>query len=152
LAVCFLLAADSPQDKQDKKDPDKSIKEDVAGLPYSEGTVSSLSFVRTRPGLTNDYLKNLAANWRKVCEEAKKEGLILSYKVYLGTAANKDDWDVMLQLEYKNMAAMDGMDEKFEAIYAKIMGPQDKQREGSLKRNDLREILGEKIVREVILK
>jgi len=121
-------------------------------LPYKEGTVWEISFIRTKPGMQNDYLENLAAIWRNSAEEAKKQGLILSYKTFLGYAANKDDWNIMGMLEYKNMAVLDGAAEKWEAIYAKVIGSQEQQKVGITKRSEMREILGDKIVREIILK
>ena len=75
------------------------------GLPYTEGSVWSVGFVKTKPGMGKEYLKNLAANWRAMNEAAKKEGLVISYKVLQGAAANPEDWDIMLLIEYKNMAA-----------------------------------------------
>jgi hypothetical protein len=123
-----------------------------ARLPYSQGSVYALTFIRSHAGLTNDYLKNLRAVYRKVMEDAKSECLILSYKVFLAPAANRADWDVMTMIEYKNMAALDGLDEKWEAIYAKSIGTTQEQRAGSQERGKIRDILGEKIVREIILK
>jgi len=122
------------------------------GLPYTEGSVWSIGFVKTVPGMTNDYYRNLADNWLKMNEAAKKEGLVLSYKVLYGPAANTEDWDIMLMIEYKNMAAMDGMAEKMEALSGKLLGSQDTRRVGAVKRNEIREILGGKLVREIILK
>ena len=122
------------------------------GLPYTEGSVWSIGFVKTVPGMTNDYYRNLADNWMKMNEAAKKEGLVLSYKVLYGPAANTEDWDIMLMIEYKNMAAMDGMAEKMEALSGKLLGSQDTRRTGAVKRNEIREILGGKLVREIILK
>jgi hypothetical protein len=123
-----------------------------ARMPYTEGGVYALTFIRTRPGLTRDYLKNLAAVYRKVMDDAKGQGLILSYKVFLAPAANRADWDVMTMIEYKNMAALDGLEEKWESIYSKVIGNQQEQRAGSQQRGKVRDILGEKIVREIILK
>ena len=97
-------------------------------------------------------MKNLAENWKRLNEEAMKQGLILSYKILSSPAANQEDWDVMLMIEYKNMAAFDGMDEKMDALSAKLFGSEDQRKTGSLKRNDIREILGGKLVREIILK
>jgi hypothetical protein len=122
------------------------------GLPYTEGSVWSVGFVKTKPGMTNDYYKNLAENWQKTNEAAKKEGLVLSYKILSGPAANSEDWDVMLLVEYKNMAALDGMAEKMEALSAKMMGSQDQRKVGAIKRNEMRDYLGAKLVREIILK
>ena len=121
-------------------------------LPYNEGAVWVITFVRTEPGMKNDYLRNLAEVWRIGSEEAKKQGLILSYKILSGFAANQEDWDLMLMIEYKNMAALDGFDEKDEAINVKVIGSQEQQKVGITKRSEMREILGDKIVREIILK
>ena len=122
------------------------------GLPYKEGSVWSVGFVKTKPGMTNDYYRNLADNWQKVNEAAKKEGLVLSYKILYGAAANTEDWDIMLLVEYKNMAAMDGMAEKMETLSAKMMGPEDQRKAGAMKRNEIRDYRGAKLVREIILK
>ena len=121
-------------------------------LPYKEGAVWDVTFVRTKPGMTNDYLTNLASVWRKELEEAKKQGLVLSYKILSGWAAHKDDWDLMLITEYKNMAALDGSAEKFEAIAAKVVGSQQTQKGGYVKRSEMRDIIGYKLLREIILK
>ena len=121
-------------------------------LPYKEGTVWELTFVRTKPGMENDYLRNLAAVWRNENEEAKKQGLILSYKILSGLAATEDDWDLLLMIEYKNMAALDGIGEKYNAIDVKIAGSPEQQKAGVNKRGEMRVILGDKLVREITLK
>jgi hypothetical protein len=121
-------------------------------LPYKEGTVWQISFVKTKEGLELDYLRNLQTGWKRLMEEAKKEGLVLSYRVFSSDAANKEDWDLMLMVESKNMAALDGIDTKFRAIATKIIGPEEDQKKGAISRNDIREILGTKLVRELVLK
>lgn len=120
--------------------------------PYTEGTAWNITFVKTIEGLGEDYLKNLSANWKRMMDEAKKEGLILSYRVFSASAANPQDWDLMLMVETKDMASLDGMDTKFDAIAEKLIGSQEKQREGAIKRNEIRQILGSKMARELILK
>jgi hypothetical protein len=102
--------------------------------------------------MTNDYYKNLAANWRMMNDAAKKDGLVLSYKILYSPAANTEDWDIMLLIEYKNMAAMDGLAEKMEALGAKMMGSEDVRKAGAVKRNEIRDILGGKMAREILLK
>jgi hypothetical protein len=102
--------------------------------------------------MTNEYLRHFANNLRGEYEEGKKQGLILSYKLLLGNAANKEDWNLLLMVEYKNMAALDGIEEKWEAIDAKIIGSQDQRKAGYTTRSEMRETFGTKIVREIILK
>ena len=121
-------------------------------LPYDEGTVWSIIFIRTKPGMSNEYFRHFATNLRGEYEEAKRQGLILSYKMLFGDATNKDDWNLLLMTEYKNMAAFDGVEEKWETISAKLTGSQEQQKAGYTKRSEMRETLGTKIVREIILK
>jgi hypothetical protein len=85
-------------------------------------------------------------------EEAKAQGLILSYKILSGTSSNPDDWDIMLMEEYKNLAAMEGNDEKWEAISAKVVGNDDAQGKLRDARVNMRSIYGVKVFREVVYK
>jgi hypothetical protein len=120
-------------------------------LPYTEGSVWDITFVRTKPGMDLDYLKSLAAEWQKQNVELKKQGVILSYKILSGSPANQEDWDLMLMVEYKNMAALDGIVQKYMNVVSK-MRTEDQQRTGYIKRSEMRDILGDKVVRELILK
>lgn len=85
-------------------------------------------------------------------DEAKTQGLILSYKILSGISANPDDWDILLMVEYKNLAAMEGNEEKWDAIQAKVVGNEDAQ--GKLRDNrvKMRMIYGGKLLREVVYK
>jgi hypothetical protein len=102
--------------------------------------------------MEDDYLNNLRANWKRTGDEAKRQGLVLSYKVISTPAANRDDWDLLLMVEFKNMAALDGLRQKYEPIMAKIIGPQTERRTRAVQRNEIREIVGGKLGRELILR
>jgi hypothetical protein len=108
--------------------------------------------VRTTAGFADDYLKSLATTWKKVNDEGKKEGVILSYKILSGSAVGPDDWDLLLMVELKNWAALDGINDKFEAIQKKLIGGEDAQRQLATKRLEIRRILGSKTTQELILK
>lgn len=123
-----------------------------SNAPYTEGTISELTFVRSKAGMTDDYLKNLAKNYRAVMDEAKKQNAIVDYKIFVGDAANSDDFDIMLMVEYKNMAALDGLREKMNPIGLKIGGGEDQARQASVKRAEIRDILGTKTMRQITLK
>jgi hypothetical protein len=120
--------------------------------PYTEGPVWELTMVRTKAGMDDDYLKNLAGAYKSTSEEAKKQGIIMDYKILLGDAANKDDYNILLLVEYKNMAAFDGLRQKTDPIAQKLIGGEEQLRQGSVKRGELREILGAKTMREITLK
>lgn len=108
--------------------------------------------VKTKSGMTDDYLKNLAQAYKATSDEAKKQGIIMDYKMFLGDASNRDDFDLLLLVQYKNMAALDGLREKSDPIATKLIGGEDQIRQGAVKRMDVREILGTKTMREITLK
>jgi hypothetical protein len=129
-----------------------SLRAAAEPLPYTEGSVWNVTFIRVKPGMGDDYLRQLAATWKKVFEEAKKQKLVLSYKVLSSESANPHDFELMLMVEYRNMAALDGLEEKMKPILEKAMGSEDAQRQTMVKRMDVREIFGEKLFRELMLK
>jgi hypothetical protein len=120
--------------------------------PYTEGTVWQITMIRTKPGMTDDYLRGLAKSLKASLEEGKKQGFIVSYKVLLGDASTPSDYNVMTMVEFKNMAALDGLRDKTDPIARKMIGSEDQQREAAMKRVELREILGGKLMREITLK
>lgn len=136
--LAALLLAAPPSFAQDK--------------PYKEGTVWSISFIKVKPGMFDQYLRDVGPLRKKIMDEAQKQGLVLSYKVFSGNSANRDDWDIMFMEEYKNWAAFDGLSDKFEAIEAKLVGNEDKRTQLMVKRTEVREIVGDKVVQELILK
>jgi hypothetical protein len=120
--------------------------------PYTEGPVWDVTMVKTKAGMTDDYLRNLAGAYKKTSDEMKKEGIIMDYKIFLGDAASPHDFNLLLMVEYKDMAALDNIRAKIDPIEQKIIGSQAKMHEGSVKRAEIREILGTKLMREITLK
>jgi hypothetical protein len=120
--------------------------------PYTEGPVWGITMVKTKPGMTDDYLKVLAKIYKATNDEMKKQGLIMDYKILLGTDSNPQDFDILLMVEFKNMAAFDNQREKTDPIADKILGSEEMQRQGAIKRMEIREIMGNKLMREVTLK
>jgi hypothetical protein len=122
------------------------------GRPYSEGSVWDITMVRTTEGMTDDYLRSLGTTWRRTLDEAKKQGLVLSYKVITTGTSGPNDWDLLLMVEYKNWAAFDGLAEKMEPIERNVVGNDDQMRQLMTKRLEVRHILGDKTGQELILK
>ena len=120
--------------------------------PYTEGPVWTISMVKTKPGMADDYLKNLAQIYKAVNDEAKKQGIIMDYKILLGNDSTPQDFDILLMQEFKNMAAFDGLRDKTDPIARKLIGSEDVQRQGAVKRMEIREIMGNKLMREITLK
>jgi len=120
--------------------------------PYTEGSVWNITMVKTKPGMGDDYLKGIAKSFKGQLDEAKKQNLILDYKVLLGEASTPQDFNILLMVESKNMGALDNAREKFDPITKKISGSADEQRAMATKRLEIREILGAKLMREITLK
>jgi hypothetical protein len=120
--------------------------------PYTEGTIWQVTMVKTKYGMSDDYLKGLARSFKGTLDEAKKQNLIIDYKILIGEAATPHDFDILLMVESKNMAALDNAREKFDPIAKKIEGTIDQQRATAVKRMEIREIMGDKTMREITLK
>ncbi len=120
--------------------------------PYTEGSVWNLTFIRVKPAMGDRYLNDLRATIARSFAESQRQGTILSWKLLRSPAANRDDWDVMIMAEYKNMAALDGLRERNEPIARKILGTPAEREAKGVARTELREIIGSKLARELILR
>lgn len=119
--------------------------------PHTEGPVWQITMVRTKAGMGDDYLKMLGKIYKSTNEEAKTQGIIMDYKILVGDASGQHDFDILLMQEYPNMAALDGLRDKLDPIDKKLIGTEEVQRQGAVKRMEVREILGDKLMREVTL-
>jgi len=138
-AVLLLAAAASSASAADKN--------------YTRGSVWLVSMIQVEPGKGDDYIDSLKQEYTTVYEEAIKQKVILSYKILEGDAANPNDWDVMIETEVANFAAIDGLEAKFDAIAEKILGSQAKadetDKQAMAARAAIRKIFGEKVMQEI---
>jgi hypothetical protein len=123
-----------------------------SSAPYTEGGVWQITMVKTKPGMSDDYLRALAKIFKSTNEEAKRQGIITDYKILAGDAATQQDFDILLMTQYPNMAALDGLRDKTDPIGAKLVGTEDQQRQLAVKRLEIRDIMGGKTMREITLK
>lgn len=119
--------------------------------PYHNGSVWNVSFIRMKPGMETAYLDYLAGQWKANQEAAKKEGLILSYKVLAVEGHNPGEWNLMLMTEVKDLATMEANEDKGDALAQKMVGDDEKQRQGYKDRSEIREVMGERLAREIVL-
>jgi len=119
---------------------------------YKDGSAWTVSFVQIKNGMGRDYLNSLKTTWKAVQDEGVKQGLILSYKILEGNASNPDDWQIMLMVEYKNLASMDGNEDKWDAISKKVVGSEEDQKKLREIRVNMRTMYGTKLMREVVYK
>lgn len=119
---------------------------------FKQGSAWTVAFVQVKNGMGVDYINSLKTTWRAVQEEGIKQGLILSYKILEGNASNPDDWQIMLMVEYKNLASMEGNEDKWDAIQKKVVGNEEDQKKLRDLRVNMRTMYGTKLMREVVYK
>jgi len=121
--------------------------------PYTDGPLWEVQFVHTKPGMGQQYIKNLSEGWVKQMRALKDQGVIMDFKVLGAEPASEHDWDLMLMYEIKNYAVLDGMDEKMEAISKKVFGTSEEtEHTQAISRNDLRVLQGGKLTQELEFK
>ena len=119
--------------------------------PYHDGSVWDVEFIRMKPGMETAYLNYIAGPWKTQAEAQKKDGNILSYKVLSVEAHTPGEWNLMLMTEFKNLATMEANQDKAEALAQKVVGNDEKQMQGYKERSEIREVIGNRLAREILL-
>src|SRR5579859_667670 len=115
---------------------------------YTDGTVSTVTSIRTKPGMFDAYMKWLDTTGKQLRDEEKKAGIIVGYEVYSVMPRSPQDPDLYLVVTYKNMAALDGLDDREEPLMKKIWATRDAAAKADVERGSLREILGTQLIRK----
>jgi hypothetical protein len=118
---------------------------------YHDGTVWNINFIRIKPGMDAAYMNYLASSWKAEQEAQKKDGNIISYKVLSVEGHTPAEFNLMLMTEYKNLATMEASQDKAEAVTQKVVGNDETQMKGYNDRLAIREIIGDRLAREIIL-
>ena len=119
---------------------------------YTEGPVTVVTAIRTKPGMFDAYMKWLDTTGKQIRDDQKKAGIILDYAVYSANPRSPHDPDLYMTITYKNMAALDGLDDRVEPLMKKIYASRDASNKASADRESLREILGTELIRKLELK
>jgi len=119
--------------------------------PYRNGSVWNVAFIRMKPGMDTAYLNYIAGDWKKEQEALKKEGMILSYKVLTTEAHGSGDFNIMLMTEYKDLATMEADEAKADNLAQKVIGDDKVQMQGYKDRLEIREVLQNRLAREIVL-
>ena len=120
--------------------------------PFTEGAVLQVSSIRTEPGKFLDYMAWLDGPYKQFMDAQVAAGVILGYNVYRTSPRSPDDPDLYLVTTYKNMAALDDLDAKSDAMAEKVFGDQQKASADTVSRGKLRTVLGSELMRELKLK
>jgi hypothetical protein len=82
----------------------------------------------------------------------KKAGVIVDWSVYETRPRTPADPNLYLLTTYKNLAAMDGLQDKVEAIQEKIIGNQEARDAAMIARGKMRSMVGSEVIRKVEFK
>ena len=119
--------------------------------PWTAESVWAVDFIRVKPGQDLEYGRRLADTWKKVIEEQKKQRVLLSYKILTGPPSSRDDFTHLLMIEFPNYAALDQR-EKMDAAVKKVFGSLGGMQEMFRKREEIREAIGTRLLREMRFK
>ena len=119
--------------------------------PFRNGSVWSIGIIKMKPGMETAYLNYIASDWKREQEAFKKDGQIISYKVLTTEAHGSNDWNIMLMTEYKDLATMEANEAKADNLAQTVSGNDEKQMQGYRDRLQIREVLDNRIAREIIL-
>jgi hypothetical protein len=139
LATAMLLAAMQVASAADER-------------PYTFGPVVNVSYIKTKPGQFDAYIKYVATTYKQLMESEQKAGYVLSWAVYSAQAHSAQDADVILTVTYKNWAALDGIGDRVEVAQKKIWATRAGISKAQVDREALREVLGSDNVQQLILK
>ena len=118
---------------------------------YHDGSVWTISFIRIKPGMDAAYMNYVSNQWKAEQEAQKKAGTILSYKVLSVENHTAGEWNLMLMTEVKDLATLEASQDKADAVAQQVVGNDEKQMQGYREREAIREVLGTRLAREIIL-
>ena len=109
---------------------------------YDNGSVWNVSYIETKPGMFDEYMAYLNGPWRSIQEASKKDGDILSYKI-LSIGENRDNEpNLVLMVEYKNMAVFDRSLADGDRQTAAVFGSSQKANQSQISREAMRSTRG----------
>jgi hypothetical protein len=120
--------------------------------PYTEGPVTAVNFVRTQPGMFEEYMHYLDKTYKPLLDEAKKAGIIVDWAIYQSRPRDAQDADLILTVTYKDMAALDNIQARMDPLAKRAFGSLPKAAAAAADREKMRKELGSQLVRQLILR
>jgi hypothetical protein len=119
---------------------------------YTPGSVWGVTTIRIHPGMDQAYLEYLDTQLKKESDISIKNGFMKSYKILRG---QDDDsgWNMLILREYDSFASLEKNEEKADEVLRQATGIDDqKGMQGYIDRSKIRDVMGTKFMRELILK
>ena len=119
---------------------------------FTPGSVWGVTTIRIHPGMDQAYLEYLDTQLKKESDISIKNGFMKSYKILRG---QDDDggWNMLILREYDSFASLEKNEEKADEVLRQATGIDDqKGMQGYMDRSKIRDVMGTKFMRELILK
>lgn len=126
--------------------------------PWEDFEVSdaawSLTTVKLEPGTQNIYLEGLKSTWVAANEVAKSLGHVEDYAIYVNQAVASGSFDLLLVIKFPSTEMMGPSRERYNA-FMEAWGNENQEASNETVLelyNQIREIQGEYLIREITLK
>ncbi len=125
----------------------------ASGRVYTEGPVTVMTYVRSKPGMFERYMAYLNGPYRMIMEAQKTAGLITAYAIQTSPTRTPQDHDLLLTVTYRNWAALDGLADRSDGVANRVRQNTPQQRDQEfIDRAEMREVLGSRNYQQLVLK
>jgi len=155
--VAKSVAEQDHPDRQSAKDAlaEDSLTRDAFAQndrQYSDGPVTEVDYIQVEYGHFAEYIDWLNSTWKPTMEAMKQAGLIIDYKVFQATPKSPDQPNIYLWITFKDAAAALDKGVQLEYVARKVIGSTEFQNKKRVERTGYRRVMGNELIRELILK
>ena len=119
---------------------------------FTLGSVRGVTMIRIHPGMDQAYLEYLDTQLKRESDISIKNGFMKSYEI-LRSQDDDSSWNMLILREYVSFASLEKNQEKADEVLRQATGIDDqKGMQGYMDRPKIRDVVGTKFMREVILK
>ena len=119
---------------------------------FTPGSVWEVSMIRIHSGMDQAYMEYLDTELKKESDAAIKNGFMKSYKI-LRSQGDDAEWNMLIMREYESFASLEKNAEKADEVLRQATGLDDqKGMQGYTDRAKIRDVVGVKFMREIVLK
>jgi hypothetical protein len=119
---------------------------------FTPGSVWEVSMIRIHSGMDQAYMQYLDTELKKESDAAIKNGFMKSYKI-LRSQGDDAEWNMLIMREYESFASLEKNAEKADEVLRQATGLDDqKGMQGYTDRAKIRDVVGVKFMREIVLK
>ena len=119
---------------------------------FTPGSVWEVTMIKIHPGMDPAYLEYLDTQLKKDSDISIKGGFMKSYKI-LRSRDDDAGWNMLIMREYESYASLEKNEEKADEAIRQATGIDDqKGMQGYMDRSKVRDVVGTKTMRELILR